>query len=62
MTKFKVSVPPTMEQGNFDFIVSDEYYTAAQDALSQYNSARDHDGQRHLKRMPTGTKYTKIRG
>ena len=61
MAKYIVEVPPTMDQGNFKFNVSDGVYeTAAQDALWQYNSARAHDGQEPLKRMPNGTTYTRM--
>jgi len=51
-----VKVPPTWEQGS--------YYTHASDradALSQYNSARAHDGLPPIKRMPNGTKYTSVK-
>jgi len=40
MTKYIVTVPPTMEQGGYTTVVSDKHQTAAQDALQDYNSAR----------------------
>ncbi len=56
--KYKVTVPPTMEQGSYTTIVTDSYReTKAQAALWDYNSARDHDGLPPLKKMPRGTKY-----
>lgn len=61
MAKYKVSVPSTMEMGAYTTIVSDSYTTPQKDALSDYNSAREHDGLKDLKRMPKGTKYTKIK-
>lgn len=52
---YKVIVPPTMEQGSYTTTA-----TSKPDALWYYNSARDHDGLRPLKRMPKGTKYILI--
>ena len=61
MVRYKFMVPPTMEVGSFSGIC-DSYNdtTYQQDALWQYNSAREHDGLPPLKRMPKGTKYIKI--
>ncbi len=61
MTKYLVTVPPTYEQGSFKFNVSDDYQSKAKEALQDYNSAREHDGQIPLMRMPKGTKYTVIK-
>lgn len=58
--KYKLTVPPTMEQGGYSGVVSDKYQTKAADALQDYNSGRDHDGLAPLRRMPKGTIYTKI--
>lgn len=58
--KYRVTVPPTNDQGSFTFIVSDKYQSAAADALQDYNSARAHDGQSPLRRMPKGTEYSKV--
>jgi hypothetical protein len=61
MAKYNVYVPPTMEQGEFNFVCQDSPMGSVQcDALSDYNSARAHDGQEPLKRMPRGTTYTQI--
>ncbi len=64
MTNFKITVPPTTEQGSYSTIVSAAGkfgMTAAQEALWDYNSARAHDGLPPLKRMPKGTKYQSIK-
>ena len=56
--KYIVTVPPTMEQGSYKTIVAGSVYqTIKQEALQDYNSARDHDGLSPLKRMPKGTIY-----
>ena len=61
MAKYIVDVPITEDQGPCTLNVSDNYgFTAAQDALSDYNSAREHDGQPPLNRMPNGTTYTRL--
>ena len=59
--KYKVIVPPTMEQGSYSAIARGrDLKDVRADALQDYNSARDHDGQRPLNRMPNGTKYILI--
>lgn len=61
MARFKVTVPPTMEQGSYVTVVSDGFrQTAAQAALQDYNSARAHDGLPPIRRMPAGTKYVRL--
>lgn len=57
---YKLSVPPTAEQGSYTAIVSNRFTTKAADALFTYNSARDHDGLPPLTRMPRGTQYTPL--
>jgi hypothetical protein len=57
---YNVTVPPTMDQGGFNLRVCDTYQSKAADALQDYNSARAHDGQEPLKRMPAGTVYSPI--
>lgn len=58
-TVYTVNVPPTWEQGSYTTRVKSTYYeTYRQAALSDYNSARAHDGLPPLKRMPRGTTYT----
>jgi hypothetical protein len=58
--RFKVTVPPTMEMGSFHTTARDrEFESKEQEALWDYNSAREHDGLPPLKRMPKGTKYEK---
>ncbi len=60
--KYKVNVPPTMEQVSYRCIVEKGYnQTMRQDALWQYNSARDHDGLPPVKRMPKGTTYEPVK-
>ena len=59
MAKYKVTVPPTMEQGSYKTVVSDDCETKAAAALWDYNSARAHDGLEPIKRMPNGTEYIK---
>lgn len=56
--KYLVKVPPTAEQGSYKTTASGSLYqTMKQEALQAYNSAREHDGLRPLKRMPKGVKY-----
>ena len=54
-TKYKVTVPPTNEQGSYTTIA-----TSLADALLDYNSCRAHDGLPPLSKMPNGTKYERI--
>jgi len=59
--KYKVTVPPTMEQGSYSTIAEASLAeTLKENALWDYNSARSHDGQKPLKSMPKGTKYEPI--
>lgn len=59
-TIYIVTVPPTWEQGSYTTRVRATYYESyRQAALSDYNSARAHDGLPPIKRMPRGTKYTR---
>lgn len=60
MARYNVYVPPTMDQGSFNCECSDMFFSVAKDALQAYNSARAHDGQPPLKRMPNGTTYTRL--
>jgi len=52
MAKYSVYVPPTMDQIEYDFVCTDNFISVAKDALQNYNSARAHDGQPPLNRMP----------
>ncbi len=62
MARYKVTVPPTMEQGSYVTNVSDGYHqTVAQAALQDYNGCRAHDGLPPIRRMPAGTKYTRLK-
>lgn len=62
MSTFKVSVPPTSDQGSFTCTArGGRNETMRQNALWHYNSARAHDGQLPLLRMPAGTTYTRTR-
>ena len=59
--RYQVKVPPTMEQGSYSITCKNSYMeTYREDALSQYNSAREHDGLEPIRRMPNGTIYTRI--
>jgi len=61
MTNYSVNVPSTMNQGSFQYRCNDNYgETYQENALYTYNSARAHDCQAPLKRMPNGTTYTRI--
>jgi hypothetical protein len=56
--KYSVDVPATREQGTFVTVCEGGYFeTYRQNALSDYNSARAHDGLPPVKRMPKGTTY-----
>ena len=56
----RFTVPPTNDQGSYSADCSASYMdTYQQNALSTYNSARAHDGQPPLARMPRGTVYHK---
>ncbi len=59
--RYKITVPPTDEQGSYTTIAtSGRTETIRQQALWAYNSARAHDGLDPIKRMPAGTKYAPI--
>lgn len=61
MAHYKLSVPPTNDQGSYNIeIHPPENETVAAHALWHYNSAREHDGLPPLKRMPAGTVYTRL--
>lgn len=60
-TRYHFTVPPTAEQGSYSADCSASYMeTYRANALSQYNSARAHDGFEPLARMPRGTRYKSI--
>ena len=55
--KIKYKIPPTTQMGSFETIgVSNSQETAYQNALWDYNSAREHDWLRPVKCLPEGTK------
>ncbi len=55
---YKFTVPPTRNVGSYSGTCSATYgETYQQNALSDYNSVRAHDGLAPLKRMPAGTVY-----
>lgn len=59
--KYKVCVPPTPDQGSYRLTVTGSaQQTYRAEALQDYNSARAHDGQPPLSRMPRGTSYAPI--
>jgi hypothetical protein len=58
---YNIKVPPTMEQGSFNFTISRvTSRTVRKEALWDYNSARAHDGLPPVKRMPAGTFYSPV--
>ncbi len=58
---YKLKVPPTNQQGSYEAIASSSFGESVyQNVLQQYNSARDHDGQRPLKQLPKGYILTAI--
>lgn len=58
---YKVTVPPTSEMGSYTTTAHKTYHeTMRQNALSDYNSARAHDGLPPVKKMPAGTTYAPI--
>jgi hypothetical protein len=60
---YLVKVPPVNDQGNFTCNARASYMeTMKQNALWSYNSARAHDGQEPLKKMPRGTTYQFVKG
>ena len=60
--RYKVYVPPTYEMGDYRTVVnSSDAETVEQNALWDYNSAREHDGLPPLKRMPRDTIYTEVK-
>ena len=62
MATYKVYVPPTDDMGSYTTIVANtQWETKEQQALWDYNNAREHDGLEPLSRMPRGTKYTRER-
>lgn len=58
--KYRLSVPPTNEQGSYNIIITVTNETKSAAALWHYNSARAHDGLEPVKRMPKGTTYTPV--
>lgn len=55
-----VKIPPTMEMGSYKTkAIGSKFESKAQEALWDYNSAREHDGLSPVKRLPKGTKYEK---
>lgn len=63
MSKYRVTVPFIDDMGSIQpFIVKESSReTKAASALWDINRMRDHDGLPHLKRMPNGTRYERIK-
>ncbi len=58
---YKFTVPPTHDVGSYSGTCTASYgETYRQNALSDYNSVRAHDGHPPLFKMPAGTTYTRI--
>ena len=57
MTTYSITVPPTWHMGSRRGICR-----SRADALQEYNQSRARDGLPPLKRMPNGTRYTRIEG
>lgn len=62
MAKYRCIVPFQDDMGSIDPFIVTEYpmESKQQNALWHINSMRDHDGMRHLTKMPVGTKYERI--
>lgn len=62
MSQYRVTVPFQDDMGSITpFIASSSpMETKEANALWTINSMRDHDGLRHLTRMPVGTKFERI--
>jgi hypothetical protein len=59
--RIEYTLPVTRDQGPCKIIgTSYPMTTAREDALWQYNSMREHDGQRPLKALPIGTTSKRI--
>ena len=60
--KYKVSIPPTTEQGSYKCIAEAGYNeTMRKNALWYYNKAREHDGLPPIKRLPNGTTFEPVK-
>jgi hypothetical protein len=62
MTKYRVIVPFIHDMGSVAplRVTSTPMESAAQAALWEINSMRDHDGLPHLKRLPQGCKFQRL--
>lgn len=60
--KYKAIIPFIHDMGSISpIIVTDGYYETKQaEALWQINSMRDHDGLKHLSRLPVGVKFERV--
>lgn len=63
MSKYRVTVPFVDDMGSISPFIATEsrLESKAANALWTINSMRDHDGLKHLTRMPVGTKYERIK-
>ncbi len=62
MKTYRFTVPPTWNVGSYSGNCRAAYgETYRQNALSDYNSCRAHDGHPPLSRMPRGTRYSEIK-
>ena len=62
MTNYLCTVPVTNDQSPCKIVCSSSAMeTYRQNALWDYNSMREHDGQEPLTRMPNGTTYTRLK-
>jgi len=59
--KYRVYFPLTFNMSTIDYIVRNTVMTSKEeDALSQYNHSRNHDGLKPLNRLPKGVKFVAI--
>jgi len=59
--RIRYDIPPTRDQGNCRIVgVSSPMETARENALWEYNSMREHDGQPSVENLPRGTKSVRL--
>lgn len=62
MARYTFTVPPTRHVGSYSGYCKDTYMeTYRQNALWSYNRTRVHENVLPLTRMPTGTRYLRIK-
>lgn len=61
MTLYRVEVPFIADMGSITpfYVTSSPMESKEERALWEINNMRDHDGLRHIERLPKGTKFTR---